>query len=228
MKKNHAGFWAGLGTLFLAAVYSMVLFFVKPVLNATSWVLFGFTIVAFVLAGIQTIAIARSGSAIVMDSTLLLITSIYFSLQFVFGGIVCMCFTDLPLVPILIGEIILLACYFVITFVLYGAQSHMSAQDGNDTTAVRKMRMLEIELLGMADQQTDPQIKQALKRLSESIHFCDVVSLPVLADVEGRIAQNVAALQGELDDSSANPLARIETIHQLLKERDRTAAIIKR
>ena len=51
---------------------------------------------------------------------------------------------------------------------------------------------------------------------------------PALADVEGRIAQNVAILQEELTDEAADVYARIETIRRLLKERNRTAAILKR
>ena len=78
------------------------------------------------------------------------------------------------------------------------------------------------------EETTNPEVKKALKDLAEAIHFSDVVSLPGLADVEGRIAQNVAILQDELTDETADPLARIETLRRLLKERDRTAAILKR
>jgi len=35
-------------------------------------------------------------------------------------------------------------------------------------------------------------------------------------------------LQDEITDENADPRARIETIRRLLKERDRTAAILKR
>ena len=80
----------------------------------------------------------------------------------------------------------------------------------------------------MMEETTNPDVKKALKDLTEAIHYSDVVSLPGLADVEGRIAQNIAILQDELTDESADPLARIETLRRLVKERDRTAAILKR
>ena len=190
--------------------------------------LYGFTMVAFVLLAIQSIAFTRSGPGVVMDTALSAVTMIYFGIQFIFGGIVCMCFADLPSTPVLVCEMILLAAYLVVAFSVYGAQSHMSAQDQNDQSSVRKLRLLESDIQGMAGEQPDPALKQALMGLAEEIHYGDVSSMPALADVDGRIAQNVAMLQGELADEASDPLARIETISRLLKERERTAAILKR
>ena len=228
MKRNHSGLWVGIAVFFVAAVYSVILFLVKPTFDIVAWVLYGATMVAFLLVGIQIIASSKSGSAIVMDTALGIVTSIYFGLQVIFGGIVCMCFSDLPLTPVIVCEIILLAAYLAIAFFMYAAQSSNAAQDQNDRQAVQKMRLLESDVQGMMDEATSPDIKKALKDLAEAIHYSDVVSLPGLADVEGRIAQNIAILQDELTDENADPLARIETIRRLLKERDRTAAILKR
>lgn len=228
MKKNHAGFWVGIAVLFAAAVYSVILFLVKPTFDITAWVLYGATMVAFLLVGIQMIASSRSGSAIVMDTALGIITAIYFGLQLIFGGIVCMSFSDVPLTPVIVCEIILLAAYLVIAFLMYAAQSSNAAQDHNDRQAVQKMRLLESDIQGMMEESANPDVKKALKDLAEAIHYSDVASLPGLADVESRIAQNVAVLQDELTDDGADPLARIEKIRRLLKERDRTAAILKR
>ena len=228
MKKNHAGFWVGIAVLFAAAVYSVILFLVKPTFDITAWVLYGATMVAFLLVGIQMIASSRSGSAIVKDTALGIITAIYFGLQLIFGGIVCMSFSDVPLTPVIVCEIILLAAYLVIAFLMYAAQSSNAAQDHNDRQAVQKMRLLESDIQGMMEESANPDVKKALKDLAEAIHYSDVASLPGLADVESRIAQNVAVLQDELTDDGADPLARIEKIRRLLKERDRTAAILKR
>lgn len=228
MKKSHAGFWVGIASLFIAAVYSAILFLVKTTFDVSVWMLYGFTMVAFLLITIQSVAASRKSSSIVMDTALGVVTLIYFGLQFIFGGIICMCFSDLPMTAVLVCEIILLAAYLVIAFIMYGAQSHSAAQDQNDQNAVRKMRLLESDILGMAEEQTDTDKKKALKALAEEIHFSDVATYPALVDVEGRIAQNVAILQDELTDEAADVYARIEAIRRLLKERNRTAAILKR
>ena len=228
VKKSHAGLWFGIAVFFVAAVYSIILFLVKSRFDTASWVLYGATMIAFLLVGLQAVAATRGGSGIAMDTALGVVTAICFGLQFVVGGVVCMCFHGLPTIPVIIGEAVLLAACLFVAFVMYGAQSGNAAQDHNDQKAVQKMRLLESDVQGMAEEAADPRVKKALKDLAEAIHYSDVASLPGLADVEGRIARNVAALQDELSDGRADPLPRIETLRRLLKERDRTAAILKR
>lgn len=228
MKKSHAGFWAGLTMLFLAAIYSAAVFLLKPAMDVSAWMLYGFTIAAFLLMGSQLIAVARKNAQIVLDSALGLATAVYFALQFLFGGVICMCFEGLPTTPVLICEALLLAGYLVAAFVMFGAQSHSAAQDRNEQAAVRKMRLLEAHMKTLAEEQQDAQVKKALLALAEDIHFSDVAVMQGLEEVEGRMMQNVAALQDDLMDEEADVFARIETIRRLLKERDRTAAILKR
>lgn len=228
MKKSHAGFWVGVAAFFLAAIYSVILFLLKPNFGMTAWVLYGATMTAFLLVGIQSIASARTGSGVIMDTALGIVTVIYFGLQLIFGGVVCMSFSDVPLTPVLVCEIIVLAAYLVIAFLMYAAQSSNAAQDRNDRKTVRKMRFLETDIQDMMEEATNPEVKKALKDLAEAIHFSDVVSLPELTGVERRIDRNFAILQDELTDENADPLARIETLRRLLKERDRTATILKR
>ncbi len=228
MKKSHASVWMGIALLFFAVVYSVIVFLVKSTFDFSAWMLYGFTMVSFLLIAIQMIAEVRGGSGIVIDTALGLVSAVYFGLQFVFGGIICMCFDDLPMTAVLVCEIILLAVYLFIAFIMYSAQSHSKFQDDNEQKAVRKIQFLESEVQGMAAQQVDSARKQALKILAEEIHFSDTSAFTGLADVEERIAQNIAILQDELADDNADVHSRIEVIRRLLEERDRTAAILKR
>ena len=222
MKKGHAGFWVSVSVLLIAAVYSFVLFLVKPVFDISSRVLYGATMIAFFLFGMQAIAMSRSKATIVSDSALGIPTAIYFVVQVIGGGIICMSFKNIPLMPVVICEIILLAAYLVVVFLMF------AAQDRNDQKAVRKMRLLEDDVLEMMNETTNSEVKKALKNLAEVIHFSDVVSLPGLIDIDHQIARNISILQDELNDESSNLLDRIETLCKLLKERDRIAAILKR
>lgn len=228
MKKGHAGFWVSISVLLIAAVYSVVLFLVKPVFDISSRVLYGATMIAFFLFSMQAIAASRSKAAIVSDSALAIPTAIYFVVQVIGGGIICMSFKNIPLTPVVICEIILLAAYLVVVFLMFAAQSRNAAQDHNDQKAVRKMRLLEDDVLEMMNETTNSEVKKALKNLAEIIHFSDVVSLPGLIDIDHQIARNISILQDELNDESSNLLDRIETLCKLLKERDRIAAILKR
>ena len=85
MKKSHAGFWVGIASLFIAAVYSAILFLVKTTFDVSVWMLYGFTMVAFLLITIQSVAASRKSSSIVIYTALGVVTLIYFGLQFFFG-----------------------------------------------------------------------------------------------------------------------------------------------
>lgn len=228
MKRSYAGFWFGMASLFMAAIYSAIVFLVKSVFDISTWVLYGFTMVAFLLIAIQSLVTFRKSRNIFIDTVLQRVTLIYFSLQFILGGIICMCFHDLPLTAVLVWETILLAAYLVSALIMYGIQSHSASQDWNDRNAVCKMRLLESDILSMAEEQTDAAQKRALKALADEIHYSDAAVSPALADVEDRIARNVAILQKELTDETADVHARIEAVRRLLKERNRAAAILKR
>lgn len=228
MKKNRAGLWLQIALLLTAAVYSAIVFLVKTQWDISAWMLYGFTMTAFVLLAFQAAASSRRSGSLVTDTALGVVTLFYFVLQFVLGGVICMCFGDLPMTAVLVCEMILLSAYLVIAFVMFGAQSHSAAQDWSDQNAVQKMRLWESDVLSMAQEQADTAKKQALQALAEDIRFSDVAVDSALADVEGRIAHNIALLREKLTDESADVDARIETIRCLLKERNRTAAIVKR
>ena len=227
MKNNHSGIWKGIALFFIAAVYSVILFLVKPSFDASAWMLYAATMIAFLLTGLQLLVTSGSGSAIVMDTLFQAVTAVYLGLQFIVGGVLCMFFSDLPLTPVVICEIILLAAYLVAAFLMYVPQISNAAQERADRNAVQKKLLWENDVLGMMEEASDPAIKKALKDLAETIHFSDTASLPGLAEVEGRIVQAIADLRDDLADPKADPLASMEAIRRLMKERDRTAAILK-
>ena len=223
MKKGHAGFWIGALVFFIAVVYSIILFLVKPNLDLSAKILYGSTMLAFLLVGIQIIAVARGGAGVVMDAALGVITAIYFGIQFLLGGIVCMCFSDLPLTAVVVAEIILLAVYLVCAFVMYAAQSKNAAQRINTDVNIGKIRVMENEVLAMMDQQSDATTKKALKSLAEAIHYSVPQTHPVLMEIEGKIAKGVMELQEGMYDDEIDSVAQIKAIIELIKERDRLA-----
>ena len=228
MKKSHSGLWLALAAILLAAVYSAVVFLAKPAMDPGAWILYGFTMAAFLLVALQLLTASRAGSGLVLDTVLGKATLVYFVIQLIVDGIICMCFRDLPVTPVIIFEVVLLLAYLVFAFVMLAAQSHSAAQDFNDRKAVQRIRQMEGEVRGLEDRAATPELKKALHRLAEDIHFSDVASLPGLSEVEGRINEAIEGLRGDLDDDEADPMARIEDIRRLLKERDRTAAILRR
>ena len=228
MKKGHSGAWLGWTVLLCGAVYGFILFTLKPQMDNVAQLLFGFTLAAFIILAMQLMAASRKGVEMLFDMALTRFTIVYFVIQLCVGGIALMFFDGLPFIPVLIGEVVLLALYVVVFFMFNSAQSGASAQSINDRTAIKQLRMMESSVLTLADRQQDGDLKQALKALAEDIHFSDVSPHPQLAEIEKRISQNIELLEDELDKPGADPLDRIRRIKALLQERNRTAAILNR
>ena len=228
MNKNRAGSWLGIAVLFAAVIYSGILFLLKTNFEAAAWVLYAATMISFLLMGAQIVASSRSSSTVVTDSALGMITTVYFAIQLVFGGIIFMFFSDLPLTPVIVAEILLLAVYLIIAFVVFSAQSNSAAQDQKDSQAGRTLRIIESDVRGMVEDVKDPATKKALQGLAEEIHFSNPVNLPGLTGIENQIVQAVAELKQNIESENTNVSSQIDTIRRLLKERDRTAAILKR
>lgn len=228
MKESRASFWAAAAILLAAAVYSVALFLIKPHLDFGAWLLFGFTQIAFLLLAVQVAASCRKSGGLVFDTALALATAVYFLLQFVFGGIICQCFDSLPPVPIVISEVVLLAVYLFLAFAVFGIQEKNAEQDQSDLTAMLWHNMLENDVQDMAEHEIEPAIKKALENLKDDIHCSDIVSLPELTEVENTIEQNISDLRDALTNNDSDPLGKIKYIRQLLEEREKIAAVLKR
>ena len=228
MKKSHSGFWLGLVGTFSAAVYSVVLFLLKKQFNISAWMLYSFTMLSFLLLTVHMIAATRKSETFILDSALAFVTIAYFLVQFMVGGIICMFFSRLPETVVLVCELLLHAGYLVIAFFMYGAQSDSASQTYNGNKSVCKLLMLETEVLDMAQQQKDAALKDALKSLAEEIHFSDPTTLPALKNIDRRIVRNIETLQDELNNKAEDAYERIDLIQRLLKERNRTAVIMKK
>lgn len=229
MKRNRIGFWLVTAAVLGAIIYSVVLFMVKPVFDTSAWILYGFTLGAFLLLAIQLGASVRQGSGAILDTALGMVTGLYWALQFVFGGVICMCFTGLAETPVLIAECVLLALYLGL-FLMVSLTQHRNGSapvSHNTEAAILRTQLLERDVKILAEQQSDPALKQALAELAEQVHFSDAVSMPELLDVDSRIEQNMQMLRAALADPEADPMAFVRTLKVLVKERDMTAAAYK-
>lgn len=227
MKKAHSGRMVGFAVFFLAAIYSACVFLLKSHLDFAAWLLYGFTITAFLCVLGQILFANDKKTSPALHATVINITLVYWAIQFLFGGIICMCFDGLSATAVAVCEIILIAVYLAVVFVFIGAKSHANAQDSADHAMVRKNKLWEMEILNLADAQTCTELKDALKSLAEEFHYSDVATHPELADVEDQIAECIALLKDDVNVNSADTCNRVDTLKRLIAERNRKIMLLK-
>lgn len=225
MKKSGAGLWASLAVVLAGGIYSAIVFLAKASMGATEWTLYGFTMAAFLLLAVQVSGTSRS--AVVLDTVLQMVTGIYFGVQLALGGILLMCFADLPTAPVFACELALFAVYVALSLAIFAKQSRSAAQSESDRDAVSWNRRMEDTVRALAGDAADPRLRQSLEKLAEAIHYSDPIVRLELAREDEEIARGVACLQDEVSGGGM-PLARIEVLLQLVKERDQKAMLLKR
>lgn len=229
MKKSHSGFWMGIAILIVAAVYSTILFTLKKTFDISAWVIYGFTMLSF-LTLIIDVCFSYSGNKRYPMLDLLAAGKavIYFAVQFALGGVASMFFSGLPLTPVVLTEIVLLAIYLIHAVLMFAAHSSIAAQDANDHRNTQTMRLLKVDLDAVAGACEDALLRKEIASLAEDVGYSDVVSVPALREIENRIRSNVSLLREEVEDGDVEKARkRTEKIHNMLRERNAKCAALK-
>lgn len=217
---------ASVGVLLVMTAFSAVLFLVKKSFCTADWVLYGGTMLALFLLGLRLLEFSKKSTQVVYDPLLDSTGAVFAGVHLIIGA-VCLCFLALPLIPVIIFEIVFYLIYMVVMSVFLSARSNDSKNRRAVSDSMTKLRLLEQDILSMADSEKNPERKQALEKLAEAAHFSDVSTHPGLSDVDARISENIARLQADLAAQDADPMERIHILTTLFKERNRTAAILR-
>lgn len=229
MSRNPEKIWKGAAIALAATIYSIIVLVSKKSMDSGSWILYAFTLTAFVCLFVQRIVLANktSSSGVVFSYTGILPIAVYFLVQFIVFGIVLMLFSDLSAGVLIALQSAWLGLYLIVSFLLFSAESNVSRQSANDSSSVQHMLLIESEILALYEQQQGAQVRKALKNLSEEIHYSNPVSLPGLSLIDHKLAESIALLKQSAENNDPNLLDRINDVSQLLKERNRTASILK-
>lgn len=225
MKKDSSKFLMNIVVALLAVIYSVILFSAKSVFNITSWVGYGFTILAFLMVmfpmpGTQRYPLlGASASAASLG---------YWLVQFLMGGLVFVIFDNINPYVALVISVILFIVYLIVSFTVLAVKESIETQDVNAETKVQFVRTMKAELSGVAALAQDAELKKKISVLAEDAGYSDPISGKELAELEGRIMNNIALLREDVDDGDAAKAAqRVDKIRAMVQERNAKCAILK-
>ena len=230
MRKNYGRGWIAVLVLFLAAVYSVLLFALKSVVLISQWVAYGYTITAFILLLLDAIVpFSASKKYPMLDLPMSIMTCVYFIAQLILGGIVAMCMPNLSLTTAIVIGFVLLAGYVVVTLVLMAGSRHTMSIDEQDTKNICAIRKMKLDLDTITSIVSDTTVKQSLKVLSEKVAYSDPVSTSDLRQIEERINNNISLLREDAENGEIDQVVkRIEKISHMIDERSNLCAAGKR
>jgi hypothetical protein len=124
-----------------------------------------------------------------------------------------------------IAQVIILAAFAIRLILLNAGRTEIERVGDKVATKVFFIKLLQIEVEGLASTQTDTEVKTALKNLAEKIRYSDPVSSPQLAELEGEITSAVGAI-GSATDKQAT-LSTVEKAAKLIDTRNRQCKLLK-
>lgn len=201
MNKKKAGAMslAVLGIVFL--VYHLLVFLLLKPKTEVFWISYGFMIVAFVLQilGMRVAVDTGEVKAIFFGIPLAQFTVFYFFAE-LFMSTVFMLFQMVHWKIPLLLQIILLAVYAVVAIVSLATRDTAQKTLDDVQTDARQMRLNTVDVEMLRDAAADPELKAALRRLADTVRYSDPRANAMVADVDARIGQEMAALQVSCED----------------------------
>ena len=222
MKKNNLTPYLALGIIF--ALFNVIAFVIPTAKTATFFTAYAFTVLAFVAQiPLWKIAFSRGDS---LKSKFFGIPVIHVSFKYLVTQLIAFAvFMIFPTLPLWVA---IVACAIILAiFALRALMGHAGANEINRVEEKVKVKrafilFLQTDIEMLAEGETDPETKAALKKLAEKVRFSDPMSHEMLGELESRISAKVEELK-----SAEDKIAVISEIDLLLTERNKKCKILK-
>ena len=227
-KKKTVGMsFAIFGIVFL--VYNLFVFlFLKPE-TPVFWMSYGFMILAF---GLQILGMYLSFKEFSVQAVFFGIPLAQFTLYYFFAelfmSLVFMIFQGITWKIPLLLQIVLLAVYAIVAIVSVATRdASVAAKDKvQESATVIRLNTVDVEML--RDTAADPELKNQLRRLAETVRYSDPMTHDAIADVDARIRQETIALQTYCEDNDTQAaLDSCAKLQRLYVERNKKLLAVK-
>lgn len=205
------------------AVFNLLVFMIANEKNGIFWMSYAFMCLAFVIQiGSMLLALRSLETETVFMGIPLASLSFYYFFAAIFVGAVFMFFQNAPFKLAFVLQILIVAIYAVIA--IMALMSRNIVQDVNDNLKenVQAIKTLTIDVDVFIPQVSDPALKKALKRVSETIKYSDPMSNSAVADIEEQIMQTVNALRINIENNqNSDAIQTCKDIEVLFLQRNR-------
>ena len=204
------------------AVFNLLVFVIANEKNGVFWMSYAFMCIAFLVQIASMLLALRSlETETVFMGIPLASLSLYYFFAAIFVGAVFMFFQNAPFKLALVLQILILAIYAVVA--IMALMSRNVVQDVNDNLRenVEAIKTLVVDVDVFVPQVNETDLKNALKKLSETIKYSDPMSNSAVAEIEEQIMQTVNELRINIENSrNAEAIQTCKDIEVLFMQRN--------
>lgn len=200
---KRTGMMAALIYVIIFAVFNLLVFLIFKEKNNVFWLSYGFACMAFAIhIGSMFFALRTLETEAVFMGIPLASLSFYYFFAAVFAALVFMVFQVAPFKLALVIHILILAVYMAVAILALMARDVV--QDVSDTVKenVAAIKTLNVDIDVLIPQVSDPSLKKALKKVSETVKYSDPMSNEAVAEIEQQIMQMVNELRIHIENNN--------------------------
>lgn len=221
----------GIGLIYviLLGVFNLLVFTIFKKHSNVFWLSYGFMTFSFV---VQILSMFLSFKTADVETAFFGIPLASFSIFFLVAelviGALFMIFQQASFTLALVIQILVLAAFLIIAIISLLARDTVQEIGSNIKEKVADLSSILVDVEIMRDGCSDPELKEKLRKLSETIRYSDPMSNEAIEGVEQRIKRKVSELRVYLDDNQiADATQACKELEMLYIERNKKLAMSK-
>ena len=233
MKKNNLKTKNTVGAALIYAiilgVFNLLVFMIFKTRTDVFWLSYAFITLAFVvqiismLLAFKTFDVETAFFGIPLASF-----SVYYLCAEVVIGVLFMIFQAAGFKLALIIQLLVLAVYLIIAIISLMARDTVQQIGENVKDNVASLRSVLVDVEMIRESCSDPDLKESLRKLSETVKYSDPMTNESVADIEERIMRKVSELRINVDDNQISDAKQTcSELERLYIERNKKLAISK-
>lgn len=213
----------------LLGLFNLLVFTIFKTRTNVFWLSYAFVTLAFAVQIISmSLAFKTADVETVFFGIPLASFSIYYLCAAVVIGVVFIIFQRVNFMLALIIQLLVLAAFLIIAIISLMTRDTVQQIGDNIKENVNNLKSVLVDIELMRDSCSDPELKEALRKLSETVKYSDPITNDSVANVEQRIIQKASELRINIDDGQiADAMQTCGELERLYVERNKKLAISK-
>ena len=210
----------------LLGVFNLLVFTIFKTRTNVFWLSYAFMTLAFV---VQIISMFLSFKTADVETAFPLASfSIYYLCAALVIGALFMIFQQASFTLALVIQLLVLAVFLIIAIISLMARDTVQQIGENIKENVTNLKSVLVDIELMRDSCSNPELKEALRKLSETVKYSDPMTNDSVASVEQRIMRKVSELRINIDDGQiADAKQACGELERMYIERNKKLAISK-
>lgn len=225
--KNTIGF--ALIYVILLGVFNLLVFTIFKTRTNVFWLSYTFMTLAF---AVQIASMFLSFKTADVETAFFGIPLASFSIYYLCAALVIgalfMIFQTAGFTLALVIQVLVLSAFLIIAIISLMSRDIVQQIGENIRENVVSLRSVLVDIEMMSDSCTDPELKKALYKLSETVKYSDPMTNDSVASIEQRIMRKVSELRISIDDNQiADAKQACSELERMYTERNKKLAISK-